>query len=1195
MSSFYDNSDLRHLQTNALKVQRTELANNYSVYANNSTGQMYLEEHTGTAKLMTERMQQKTMSDYLALPFICNVPNQSEIKRLLRQGEVYRDPTTGKGMTLKWENPSKIYSLLIDRTKNCLPKLPLLAENYLNAVYAQAIDNNLINLYNNSPNYFNYIIGVRDVNNKPVRAYENFREYQIFMYLLVHVYFIVKHREEEWLINFDKTQIPTVIEWCRHRMNENVIYQIQGPLTHEDKVTDFKQLLEAMISPSNTQASIAAQLQITTLQSVNSNIMKLNDDLNERQNVYQKNPNIAGAYTISLDTDLNSSFETDNLNNLYINCSLADIGTAINKDIDLNYHTAEVNLGEEQYDPKTASKKLTMIMNQFTMFKIKSLLILKTTYKTSLDSFDMVFVVFPGIYVDGKFNQVYNTGSLQISGHFISNKNDKYWEFIPDNSNGVVYHETTAHVDRLGFYISDKPNERSHILFNNFKIATNLTNFYNCPLLVQDFKDLNKEQKDLKDELGLDFNLETYIIRSFKLNVDGKPEPMNYSFLYNRTYKTIQLLPNNFIFDTVPHYFVMKKLKAKVDTTKPTIIKPVLRTTRNLILDLVRTAELMGSNTIKTPNSIQYGDKNSLIEQIKRAIQIEQKRIVVGGIEYLIDRNTTSEKLYPQTHTDSSLQIMKARNSNEYAILLGNQIKVFEYDKSNADDISQIAENIDDEINYTFYQFEPFESNITLIELTDILRTQNLVIDGKTFKQTTDINLIKEYLPVVNKLMTQSNRQNFIDAVVKSANDAYNRDINSYNTYKDISTTETINEFSPYVDNELGYFGLFKSDFNYVTELFNQEQEIKTTNGTSTTTLGNLISYYYQISLGPVKDNQQMINYDIDQVFTGYYKTVDIGGIKFNILNSGINSQYPIYTDVNTKLIINDETKSVYSVVPQYDEEMKIYVEKNNGTYYYYPVLINGEALDETTESTKFGAEGISDMLIINAKIGHLDTYNIKGLIEYIKDGDNLKLYKITEYETNDEITVSYKYTDSNNNTYDEQVTFDGIYKVNIYEDETLSKHTVQYKNIKIPLKDNINKTFKIGVDLFDINFSTSNFVHSLALLNNAESISTPYYNYIDLKLGMLDSFSIINTQFKYDLPVAIRDYIAYINDLPLNLTINYNDFNMSGNSVKINKEEYVMKNINNQLFEVAYNKEISDITEINTTSSQFKMMIELN
>ena len=247
-------------------------------------------------------------------------------------------------------------------------------------------------------------------------------------------------------------------------------------------------------------------------------------------------------------------------------------------------------------------------MNQFTMFKIKSLLVLKTTYKTSLDNFDNIYIVFPGINIDGKFNQVFNTGCLQVSGKFIENNNEKYWEFVPNNENGVVYKPTTAEVNNLGFYISDKPNSVSHILYNNFKIETYKSNYFNCPIIVQNFDNLNDDQLKLKEMYNLDFTQNVYLIRSYKIGNDGKPSALNYSFLYNKKFKYIQLLNNNYDLSTVPLYYSQKLRKTKVNTTKAIILpnKPEIKASRNVILDLLEMAESMEETKIFVPNSMSY-------------------------------------------------------------------------------------------------------------------------------------------------------------------------------------------------------------------------------------------------------------------------------------------------------------------------------------------------------------------------------------------------------------------------------------------------------------------------------------------------------------------------------------------------------------------------------------------------------------
>ena len=93
----------------------------------------------------------------------------------------------------------------------------------------------------------------------------------------------------------------------------------------------------------------------------------------------------------------------------------------------------------------------------------------------------------------------------------------------------------------------------------------------------------------------------------------------------------------------------------------------------------------------------------------------------------------------------------------------------------------------------------------------------------------------------------------------------------------------------------------------------------------------------------------------------------------------------------------------------------------------------------------------------------------------------------------------------------------------------------------------------------------------------------------------MIGEYEKIQTQNDYSKPIPIKYYISYINDLPLKLVVNYNNFDLSGTGVKIGDVEYVMKQINSQLFSINYSSPISDSTEIKTINSRLKLMIELN
>ena len=1157
-STEYNTSELRQLYQNSLLVQHKD-----QVYldasTNNDRNEMALRQTSGNAILMRERVQQKTFQDYLSPPFICNVPNKSEIKHYIRT-------------TFRFENPTNVYAILITRAKNCLPKINLLAENYLNYVYSQAIDNNLVNLYTNSPKYFNYI----------VQTPGNFKEYQIYLYLLVHVWYIVKHREEDNLIRIDRQQMPAVIEWCRNRMNENVEYQIQGPLTHEDKVTDFISILNGMLSMVNTQSSIAAYLQVSTMQAVNEHTIELNDKLESRPNVYFKNPNIAGSYTIQLDTDINSNFQVDQLNNLYMDFTQVDLGTSIGRNVNLNYHDAEVNLGEEHWDPKTASRKLQNLMNQFTMFKIKSLLVLKTTYKTSLDNFDNIYIVFPGINIDGKFNQVFNTGCLQVSGKFIENNNEKYWEFVPNNENGVVYKPTTAEVNNLGFYISDKPNSVSHILYNNFKIETYKSNYFNCPIIVQNFDNLNDDQLKLKEMYNLDFTQDVYLIRSYKIGNDGKPSALNYSFLYNKKFKYIQLLNNNYDLSTVPLYYSQKLRKTKVNTTKAIILpnKPEIKASRNVILDLLEMAESMEETKIFVPNSMSYITRDEIEKKYNYAIKTNQ---------YLENNELKHGKTKPE----------------KYAIDINNEILEFSSDET--------PDSIDKSLNWTQYDM-PVYKQFTQEEIDQIPGYEFTFMNTKFNK---DMPIDK-----INSTIKQIQRLQFVDSIVDIELTKYKNNLGAYEQMKTMNQEQDIingYDFEHYYR----YYGLFKPDINYTYTTTEVETDIIINNlengitQTTTATLSDLICFHYMrdenniltltnsttnvirhgdlllsdelIILTPDEEPNEML-YPYYQNGTTLINKWISNGVEYTdyefIDSTGTVSNKLLITTITT---LPDSTTSTTTLID---------------TTGYLSMFTNSNFISKNTESVGLPSGSIQNYLI-NGKLARTvtsDDIQIKGSLVLNVDSETgvETIYSLVNDGNQNGIKFEYQYQKDANNMITSDFTLNDIYSVvknYISEDGKIIDSITEYKQISIPYTADTNmyKTFKIETDILSTPFSTTNFIYSLAKLNNKTIISTPYYKYVDYKLSLIGEYEKIQTQNDYSKPIPIKYYISYINDLPLKLVVNYNNFDLSGTGVKIGDVEYVMKQINSQLFSINYSSPISDSTEIKTINSRLKLMIELN
>ena len=633
--SYVDIPNYRDIKNESAKV----LKHNMTYFNRNDiqlTGDgLRIDQSVGRAQLMKERQAPMTVNDYQNPIIITNIPHRMELKTKLENN-------------LRWTLPETVYSKICTDART-LPKIPNL-EKYISPLYSNIILENLMNIYQFAPVYYTQAIMKNDM---------SFFNYQKFIYLLTLIVIVYTRRDEFNFMNIDDQQMRDVLEWCRTRMTPDINYILMGPNANTMLSLDFVETYNGLISPSNDHQSVTQYLQLTTMQAIHDNLNKFRQEEQDKANVFYKNPNVAGCYTVYVDTTLNAHFKVDTQKNLVVDCSNIDLGSSISESLNLNINKAEINTGELKYDPKTSAQKLTNIMNEFTIFKIINFLVKKTSYKTSLNIFDKLYVVFPQITVDGKFNQIYKTGSLQISGKFITNSNDKYWEFVPDSENGIVYKPTTADVKMFEFYITRQPNATSPLLYNPYKSNAGIDYYYNIPIIVQTgdyvkeilqneklsdlirnsllyntpFKHTSKLLPYIHDHIlslistsdytydVFDFDLlpDTYIIRISQLNDSGEPELVDYTFLYNRSLLTLQLLPQNFNINNVPKFNSIKKYTTKKVNRR--FLNPIEPAEFTVINDAIKMGQIddNGNITIKLHRVIMLATEGSIYELIHTA------------------------------------------------------------------------------------------------------------------------------------------------------------------------------------------------------------------------------------------------------------------------------------------------------------------------------------------------------------------------------------------------------------------------------------------------------------------------------------------------------------------------------------------------------------------------------------------------
>ena len=414
---------------------------------------------------------------------------------------------------LTFIDPNILYKTIC-KSARVIPEIELLKKE-LNDNFQIKIIENIYNLKQYSPLFY--------VNN--IKKQNEFIIYQTFIYLISMIIYVSEHSVLEEFVNKD-VNMPVLIAWCLARNLPDLVYILRGPTSNTTYNINFKILYKSLISSSNelfeSGEDILNDMQLMSLKKNEEYLLDLISGITNRKNAYNKLQNISEAYLIHFDTDHGCVLEQDINGDLVVNCQGVELGNGITKDINLKYDALELDMKTLDVNSKISSAKLAQLLNNYNTIKISNLLINKKLYKTSLDLFEKIYIVFPNIFMISRTNHVYNTGALEISGKFVSENN--WYKFIPDNLNGMNYKSTTVHVKKVDFLISDKPGEKSSLSFYTPNISINIKDLYNVPLLNENFKinDTKLINKNSIIFIFYDLNLSQIKKSIFIYNIDRK-------------------------------------------------------------------------------------------------------------------------------------------------------------------------------------------------------------------------------------------------------------------------------------------------------------------------------------------------------------------------------------------------------------------------------------------------------------------------------------------------------------------------------------------------------------------------------------------------------------------------------------------------------------------------------------------------
>lgn len=1083
-----------------------------------------LDQSPGEASYYIERQKPFTVNNYQNGTIVSNTPSRKDVEN-----------TVKKQLNSRLERPEIVYKKIVDDTRT-LPYIPII-EPQFSMMYSNAIIINFTNLYVFAPKFYLNI----------VQNPKNFIDYQKFIYLLIIIRYADEHRDDFDFLSLD-ANIKNLIEWCKLKRMPDIDFYIQGPQcptnyvssekeikSESDKLLIFSQIYSGLVSTSNVVSDISNYLQVTEQQNMNKHLNGLNERVDKRPNAFDKLLNYAGSYTLSLDTAQNCKFAEDENNNLIVDFGGIGIGNSNSEPINLNLNEAEITTKPLKYDPKITNHKLMNIMNRYTNFTIKNLLISKQTYKTSLDAFDKLYVVFPGITMDGRFNQVYTTGTLQISGHFITNQNSKFWEFVPDNDSGITYNPTTVNVESSKFYISDCPTSKNSLSYYAYETMVKADNYYNCPIVVQ----------------ALDSSyMDTYIIRINSIN-SGKVVEKSYSLLYNRSIGTIQLLKDSYNFENIPR--IGMKGKFKITHAVEEQFKPIMPVTRETVIRETRIAFEKGNQGVILPNPIQP--------------------VTTKSIEYLQSMNQQSFEFSGKTYP-----LFEIRDSNAYArdpkILVAEINNTTYYFPKNAIIVNNLQSDFNNaiinkqyavEVNNNYYaitknkigimSFDQFVDHYKFdvqsdAELQALQSFYNHAIENKQYVVVIPIyneNLKKDELIEFDLLTTNiqyynyeefAARNNFLDInlfankIYQLIEDNYSRALKSYNA---VDQAEYVNRMNLRSD---------VSDFTSTREymLFN----------------GLFIpDYDYDVEFGTEGAIDKGIYVD--------YLSKDQGNYTYNIED--------FYEIDEQKNIIFKE----FYTKPDDPSSGDINVEGDNINNI---ILVNGEK-NFTIQNPINNLSNMPVDLISGISIGYIENDNYHERKLYSLNAESLK---ITLQQPTRNVELEF-----------ENIWVHVVYDS---EDDYFSRsqnYHIELSQRNVDFEKNIYKTYKINTDLFDLNFTIDDFIYSyIKLMNKFEIYGKTYTNINELNLEFVTDDTRNMRPGLFDKPMEIKYFINYIEQNKLNLLINKPKFDFNTLDVKFKDESYILETINNNLFMINYQKPLDGPDVVYSKGSRFKVVIEM-
>ena len=374
---------------------------------------------------------------------------------------------------LSWKTPDLLYDKMMNDARNVFPRnrdLKLKVNEY----YTEMIRVNLNNIYHNAPRFFtDNFMPKAGVNNAAFEAY------QVYIYLLCFIYYTDNHRNDVEIRELDN--IETILNWIATRRDPSIGFIISGPVSNSNLMNnDFRAHYKTLISPSNDMSEIIQYNQLSTSQTISTDLYNLLNFIQNAPNVYIKTPDEARKYNINIDSAKGVLVKIDNDNNLVFDCNNVNLGDTTEQNKLAKYSNLDTVITNNVVNSMINTRKLAELFHNYSRIKVLELIISPDTYITSLDVFRKVFIVFKGISCSER--NIYNTIStnyLKIGGMF--KRTSRGFEFIQD-VDAITYKSVLADVKAFEIYLTVDPSTQNQIIPNEYALAFTKDNVYQHPI-----------------------------------------------------------------------------------------------------------------------------------------------------------------------------------------------------------------------------------------------------------------------------------------------------------------------------------------------------------------------------------------------------------------------------------------------------------------------------------------------------------------------------------------------------------------------------------------------------------------------------------------------------------------------------------------------------------------------------------------